>query len=113
MSPGDFVGMRTIKSLAPDAGEGFRIQFNNGGTYHQYNIIIPPSVVNYSTPPVLDLRLSGGFSSVPFCNRSPTMQAEAAGELYLHGQALWLPLCNILSGNKLIFHVSHNTASTY
>ena len=79
VSPGDFAGMRTIESLAPDAGEGFRIQFDNGGTYRQY---VPPSVVNYSTPSILDLRLSGGFSSATFGSRSPIMQAEVAGELY-------------------------------
>ena len=78
VSPGDFAGIRTVESLAPDAGDGFRIQFDDGGTYRRYRP--PPSVVNYSTPSVLDLRLSGGFSSDTFGTRSPIMTALVAGE---------------------------------
>ena len=78
VSPGDFAGIRTVQSLAPDAGDGFRIQFDDGGTYRQY--IPPSSVVNYSTPSILDLRLqSGGFSSSSFI-RSPIMTALVSGE---------------------------------
>ena len=78
VSPGDFAGIRTIESQQADAGEGFRIQFDNGGTYREYRP--PSSIVNYSTPSLLDLvfRPVGGFSSFSFI-RSPIMRATVAG----------------------------------
>ena len=85
VSPGDFVGIRTIESLQQSGGSseaGFRIQFDNGGMYRQYyrGAILPSNAdESVSTPSTLDLRVTGNFGSVG-SDRSPVISATVVGK---------------------------------
>jgi hypothetical protein len=81
VSPGDFAGIRTVMSEQAGTGEGFRIQFDDGGMYRQYfRGGIPPDET-ISTPSTLELRpfISGAFSTTS-SSRSPIMRATVTGE---------------------------------
>ena len=84
VAPGDFAGIRTVEQVNETQDEGFRIQFDNGGTYRQYfrGGIPPNSDETLATPTTLELRLgvSGAFSSQSFGSRSPIMQAVVSGK---------------------------------
>ena len=80
ISPGDFVGIRTVMSEQVGSGEGFRIQFDDGGMYRQYFRGIPPDET-ISTPSTLELRpfISGAFLTIG-SSRSPIIRAIVTGE---------------------------------
>ena len=93
VAPGDIAGIRTIAAEAP---EGYRIQFDNGGSYIQYI----PLDESLSTPTNLNLNLSGGFSTIGrIIARSPIMRATVLSEsstinvVYCHS----ITLCNCKS----------------
>ena len=81
VSPGDFAGIRTVMSEQAGTGEGFRIQFDDGGTYRQYFRGGFPPDETIPTPSTLELRpfISGAFSTTS-SSRSPIMRATVAGE---------------------------------
>ena len=66
VSPGDFVGVRTVEQ-AGSSDEGFALQFDRGdpGSHRRYFRSLTNE--NFSTPTVLDLHLpEPDFSSVEF-----------------------------------------------
>ena len=74
VAPGDIAGIRTIAAEAP---EGYRIQFDNGGSYIQYI----PVDESLPTPTDLNLNLSGGFSTIGgIIARTPIMRATVLGK---------------------------------
>jgi hypothetical protein len=84
VSPGDFVGVRTVEQ-AGSSGEGFALQFDSGnpGSHRRYFRSLTNE--NFSTPTVLDLSLPDpDFSSVellkPFGNSVPVIRATVFGE---------------------------------
>ena len=88
VAPGDIAGIRTVEQVNETQDEGFRIQFDNGGTFTEYyRGEFPPNTdETIATPTILELRpfISGAFASRSLLSRSPIMRAVVSGKYLIY-----------------------------